>query len=1402
MMDSRTIPALSMSRLHDAGRTMSRRLAVVRRLASVLMALAGSVMICSASPAGETADWWNSQWRMRTTVSRPTPCRDDASRVAEVAIDFPLLLEQAGVKGQFDSKSLRVVCHNTQEGPRAVPFSLRTEPDITGKRTQFVLAWTVRPNAGQVATYDVYFDTTDRRIEPVAVDSQSVPSDNLLRNAGFEQLAGDMPAAWTYSPSGLIGAGRFRHTSGDRSLKIVVDGDTPSDVGREVTVSQKVDVREFAGQDMLFACDLQAERAVYGAPVCIELEQYRADGTRILEYAIEPRWLTLELAEGQFVELSQRGRFSHEAATVDVRIRFRCSVRDADTSRTVDGPESWFTVWLDQTVLRPGERWPWPAATGAGFVEGAMEDAPVNRALECTGLRRVAFNGASEGTLTAGQFNPDDRSVHWGLQAGTLEFWCRPAWKADDGREHVFFKGVAYGHRLQSELRKLDARGDNQLEFTLADAGGTRRIVRGKADLEAGRWHHMAVTWDFPAARLALFVDGQPIATRGPEQQPWPSSLVSDDNVEHAGMGISEKDRRSLPMQAFIGGDEQCGEERSADAALDELRISSVTRYSEAFAPRRTEFEMDEHTRALFHFENAPHGVHDSDDRFVRGHLACELPPQAEAVPLETLANGKIDCRMVVVRPYAAEEQFESNRAESRLTATRPFVPLPDPRRVEYRERQVERVVAEPGDELMIEVGGDFAPLMESVTFEHADAVAAKTTLLPRWRANENVVPFSVETIAATLAPGVEDNTEKAFEIFRYAVAVTNYYDAHYCETLPTRHRDRVSYSLIKALNIYPFDQCGPLNYTLRKLFLAGGISSNDASGTHHQFQQAFYDGDYRLFDLSPRIYWLERDNATVASRRDFEEDLYLKLRQGSGVTSALRGRVGRAQFGGAERPHDMDFSLRPGESASVCWHNEGRWFELAGKREPIPLAKIPPYFGNGALVFEPTGTDDALLLDNLKVDRSGDGPAVLQPIDSARAASLVYHAACPYIFSDAMVEGTYRAQKIGGIRASLSFDEGKTWTEVWRNDESEGPVGLNLRNQVSARYAYWLKLDFTPAAEATVVGFKVRSTFVVSPLSLPGKLALGKNRVRFVGGPVTSPVRTVCRWVERYRTESRISLNSTGYYINGDEARRDVFVVAPGKGFPVHVTLGNLGGKTEVSLENLPVGWSASPPARAVDANGSDGPTTVEFLVQTGTASEGTIYAFHVVSRQGDQMRRIPVQVLVAEAPLAAEAEQAAELAGNVKQLEDAELSGAGGVRFEGEGELAFQIDVPRPGRHALWFRARWNPDADLAMRLGLNGEAARKFSPTSMIGFTDWTNPRQAHTKMFAHFGEQYGHWSWYRLPDIELAAGRQTLTVGASHGTCLDALLLLPQTDAMDRAAMNLLQNWNYAPWANPY
>ena len=105
-----------------------------------------------------------------------------------------------------------------------------------------------------------------------------------------------------------------------------------------------------------------------------------------------------------------------------------------------------------------------------------------------------------------------------------------------------------------------------------------------------------------------------------------------------------------------------------------------------------------------------------------------------------------------------------------------------------------------------------------------------------------------------------------------------------------------------------------------------------------------------------------------------------------------------------------LSSELRAGERVSICWHNEGRWFERTGDRRPIPLAKIPPMFGNGAILFEPTGKGEAAELENLSVELPGGGRSILRPQDPAKPATLIYHARCPYIFSDAIVSARYDA--------------------------------------------------------------------------------------------------------------------------------------------------------------------------------------------------------------------------------------------------------------------------------------------------------------------------------------------------------------------------------------------------------
>ncbi|MFW6170210.1 MAG: hypothetical protein ACODAD_06950, partial [Planctomycetota bacterium] len=384
-------------------------------------------------------------------------------------------------------------------------------------------------------------------------------------------------------------------------------------------------------------------------------------------------------------------------------------------------------------------------------------------------------------------------------------------------------------------------------------------------------------------------------------------------------------------------------------------------------------------------------------------------------------------------------------------------------------------------------------------------------------------------------------------------------------------------------------------------------------------------------------------------------------------------------------------------------------------------------------------------------------------------------------------------------------FDKGKNWAPIWSSDATTDTMNVNPRQETTARYAYWIKLEFAPGQNATVSGLRVRNTFVASPWSLPGKLKRGKNRIAFSGGPVRAPVKTTCSWIERHRTPLSVSLNSLSFYLNSDQMHRHVFVVAPGQKLPVKVMLDapvpavsdrttarDPGGS--VSLGSIPDGWNVRQGGRSVASR-------AEFVVEPKQIEEGDIVPFEVLVDHGKKKRHIPAQVLVADAPLVEEAEKAAGIFGHAQPVNRGEASGGRIVAFTGEGRLAYQADSRREGTHAMWLRARWTQNAGTRMQLSVDGGTPRMLSAAAMIGFTDWTRAEKASTKMFAHFGEQYGHWSWYRIPEVELTKGKCRIELTAGAGAEIDAVLVLPQNAVVDRAAMNLFMNWNFAPWWNP-
>jgi hypothetical protein len=189
------------------------------------------------------------------------------------------------------------------------------------------------------------------------------------------------------------------------------------------------------------------------------------------------------------------------------------------------------------------------------------------------GNKGFLLNGTR--TLEAPRGKPLDRPGAFEFldaRRGTLEFWFKPQWTSS---------------LLPAGARKQIIRWNGwQLAYEngafafLAQAAVTvypyqHQVLFNRTAVEQGKWYHVALCWDYDAARRMwlseLYVNGKP---SGVDQ--------GRPGVGLTRCGANDKQFTNLDVAVPGGPFVFLGE---ADAVIDELRISSVPRYPKPFLP-------------------------------------------------------------------------------------------------------------------------------------------------------------------------------------------------------------------------------------------------------------------------------------------------------------------------------------------------------------------------------------------------------------------------------------------------------------------------------------------------------------------------------------------------------------------------------------------------------------------------------------------------------------------------------------------------------------------------------------------------------------------------------------------------------------------------------------------------
>lgn len=415
-------------------------------------------------------------------------------------------------------------------------------------------------------------------------------------------------------------------------------------------------------------------------------------------------------------------------------------------------------------------------------------------------------------------------------------------------------------------------------------------------------------------------------------------------------------------------------------------------------------------------------------------------------------------------------------------------------------------------------VGGGFAIWDQAWESNRAVRLenVGETDLVNPWLSNgRNHFRSVPEIVASALRPGMSDR-EKALALWR----------------LQTTHRfhassgDNEVNDPVKVFNVYGYTTCGNDSICLAGLWRAAGLTVRPARCVGHCITQVAFDGRWNLLDGDMGVFYLLRDNATIASEADLVRDHDLVKRTHTyGINdpdsrAAAEGSaalfLAEGEWNGTRdsvRGTTMHMVLRPNEA--LVW----RW----GHREPLryhgrldirlwgPRSDAGKVWGapavdricNGRWEYRPDFTREhwrqgAERVDGIRVERGELLP------EEGKTGTIVWRMRSPYPFVGGMldVEGT-------GVKFAVSWD-GTQWIDV-----ADGLDALfHFPHKGDARYDYRLRCQLPAGARLRRLG--ILHDLQMAPLALPG-MVVGENLFTYSdASPGPRAVRIVHEWVER----------------------------------------------------------------------------------------------------------------------------------------------------------------------------------------------------------------------------------------------------------------------------------------------
>ena len=855
-----------------------------------------------------------------------------------------------------------------------------------------------------------------------------------------------------------------------------------------VWASYTVDVpRNLAGQPVFIEIDIEnVARLTSGSRICIN--QLDAAGKVLPEALSDPRWLSHMRPPRKLQRLREEGRIHPKAHRMVFTVCMESLNTEFDEYGLPIGDEAGKlpALRLTKLAVRPAASLPFPKYSDSFFVPGPS-GRPGDTAIRLVGDRAFWYATHSHACWSQRKEMTELEDVFYPDRKGTVEAWLKPMWTNGLQRTYDIFTA---SHRYNAnESRNIKPKHDAMtlkyvpaegvFKFVILDWNGRKFSRSAKCGMAAGAWHHVAVQWD-PSGAAELYVDGRRVFSLPLEGfVPW--SLK--DNKEVA-------PNARIPLEFYVGANYSTGRIAAGVpgttpffvGALDNLRVSSVCRYSGDFRPG-TEFRCDPDTRAMFGFDRSFDGVSGGGYGFISGTLF------AKEDRVEHLLE--IGGRKAYYRPAENLPDNDPSKVFSNLN----YRELPSVDDFRCSRRIVKRTFTMHD--------GDTAEMTcpPGTTPEYVEIANNGTGPLayPALLNGGEFDPRSFGDLADSLQakdPSLSDR-ERANAVFQFVLGASDYFMQHTIKFPEDSDRpEMVVYKALEMLNGYCGFECGPLNNMAANLFACmAGCPASQTAGYGHSFQQVHFDGKNHTYDLSAQKFFPAMDNETSSCLGESEVQPFVYNRIGGNCGSFIRSYSRGYQAQNPSYRSKVAMILNPGERFRVWQANDGhmndlhihRWQkgelqERSSYREDysaqthariadpkknilVRMDRFFPHCLSGFLVF--------------------DGrPAASNPaFRDVKYGSFCYRVKSCY----PIVHAEYSATAEDGrdVPLDISTDGGKTFR----------PVKRSLDYEVRARTAYLVRVN---APIAKVKRFSASTEVMVNPRVFTGRVRPGRNELRF----------------------------------------------------------------------------------------------------------------------------------------------------------------------------------------------------------------------------------------------------------------------------------------------------------------